>query len=64
MSGADEAGSTASDTESLACWRLSFVWDVESNPHPANQSRESVLDGHEDRRVSKGQHSAEASFGR
>ena len=53
--GADEAASTASDTESLACEprirrrRLSFVWDVVCNPHPANQSGESVPDSHEDR---------------
>ena len=45
--GADDAASTASDTESLACEpkvrrrRLSLVWDVGSNPHPANQSGES-----------------------
>ena len=52
--GTDEAGSTASDTESLACEpqirrrRLSLVWDVGSN-HPANQSGESVPDSHEDK---------------
>ena len=53
--GADEAASTASDTESLACEprirrrRLSLVWDVGSNPHPANHSGKSVPDSHEDR---------------
>ena len=78
--GADEAANTASDTESLACEprvrrrRLSLVWDVGSNPHPANQSGEPVPDSHEDRlgRVRHvvqeerraNIHSAEASFGR
>ena len=53
--GADEAASTASDTESLAREprirrrRSSLVWDVGSNPHLANQSGESVPDSHEDR---------------
>ena len=52
--GADEAASTASDTESLECEprvqrrRLSLVWDVGSNPQPASQSGEPVPDSHED----------------